>query len=136
MPVFLDTNILLYSISRAPAEAAKRRQALELVDRSDCVISLQTLHEFYHQATRRSKPDAISHEDATSLLTAWLRFEIVENTITVLWIALELAAANNFSIWDNLIIAAAQASGCETLYTEDMQHGRTVAGVRIVNPFR
>lgn len=50
--------------------------------------------------------------------------------------ALEITKAHGFSYWDSAIIAAARALGCAELYTEDMQHGRQVEGVRIVNPFR
>lgn len=42
----------------------------------------------------------------------------------------------NYSWWDCLIVAAAIAQGCDTLATEDMQHGRVLDGLRIVNPFR
>lgn len=41
-----------------------------------------------------------------------------------------------FSYWDSLIVAAALDAGCDTLYSEDMQHGQLVEGrLRLVNPF-
>jgi len=49
---------------------------------------------------------------------------------------LEITAAHGFSYWDSAIIAAARARGCSELYTEDMSHGRQIARVTIVNPFR
>jgi predicted nucleic acid-binding protein len=57
-------------------------------------------------------------------------------TLPVLVAALEIKAAHGFSYWDCAILAAARALGCDRLYTEDMQHGREIDGVRIVNPFR
>ena len=57
-------------------------------------------------------------------------------TLAILTAALEIRAAHRFSYWDSAIIAAAQALGCQELYTEDMSHGREVEGVLIVNPFR
>ena len=34
-----------------------------------------------------------------------------------------------------LIVAAAIEGGCDTLFSEDMQHGRSIGGLAIVNPF-
>jgi predicted nucleic acid-binding protein len=62
MPHFLDTNILLYSISRNPAESLKRDRALALLDDDSGALSIQVLQEFYVQATRASRADAVPHE--------------------------------------------------------------------------
>lgn len=136
MPVFLDANILIYSISTAADESGKRDKALTLLDRDDCVLSVQVLQEFYVEATRASRPDRLSHEIATGLIRTWMRFRIQDTTVAVLQGALEIRAAHGFSFWDSAIIAAARAGGCGELYTEDLSHGRIVDGVMIVNPFR
>ena len=75
-PRFIDTNVLLYSISRDPAEAAKRAIAIALLDTE---LSVQVLQEFYVRATRATRPDALAHEIAVGLLRTWLRFAGVEN---------------------------------------------------------
>jgi predicted nucleic acid-binding protein len=49
--------------------------------------------------------------------------------------AIALARDHRLSFYDALIVAAAQEAGCDTLYTEDMQHGRALGGLTIVNPF-
>ena len=134
--VFLDTNILLYSISRAPDEAAKRERAIALLDAPECCLSVQVLQEFYVQATRVTRADALSHAVAAGLVLSWLRFEVQDNTVGTLQGALDIKAAHGFSYWDSAIIAAARALGCDTIYTEDLSHGRIVEGVTIVNPFR
>lgn len=136
MPIFLDTNILLYSISTVEDEAAKRRQAIALLSRDDCALSVQVLQEFYVQATRHSRADPLSHEVAAGLIRTWLRFQVQDNTVGVLQNALAIKSAHGFSYWDSAIIAAARAIGSQELYTEDLAHGREVEGVRIVNPFR
>ena len=133
---FLDTNILLYSISRDPAETAKRERAIALLDRDDGALSVQVLQEFYVQATRPTRPDPLPHEIAAGLIRTWTRFRIQEINLAVVLAALEIRAAHGFSYWDSAIIAAACALGCRELYTEDMSHGRVVEGVRIINPFR
>jgi predicted nucleic acid-binding protein len=133
---FLDTNILLYSISRDPSEAAKRDRAQALLDRDDGALSVQVLQEFYVQATRPSRPDPLPHQIATGLIATWTRFAVQEITLAILHGALEIKAAHGFSYWDSAIIAAARALGCRELFSEDMSHGREIDGVRIVNPFR
>jgi predicted nucleic acid-binding protein len=133
---FLDTNILLYSISRYPAEAAKRNRAIDLLERDDGALSVQVLQEFYVQATRSTRPDPLPHAIAAGLITTWTRFRVQEITLSILAAALEIKAAHGFSYWDSAIIAAARALGCRELYTEDMTHGREVEGVVMINPFR
>jgi predicted nucleic acid-binding protein len=133
---FLDTDILLYSISRDPAEAAKRERAERLLDEDSGALSVQVLQEFYVQATRDSRPDAISHDIAVGLIATWFRFKVQEITLPLLTAALAIKAASGFSYWDSAIIAAARALGCATLYSEDMGHGRMIDGVTIINPFR
>ncbi len=136
MPVFFDTNVLIYSISRDPAEATKRERALALLERDDGALSIQVLQEFYVQATRPTRPHRVPHEIAVDLLTGWSRFRVQDMTLAILNAALEIGAAHRFSYWDSAVIAAARALGCRELYTEDMSHGREVEGVLIINPFR
>ena len=55
----------------------------------------------------------------------------------------EVAASNGISSKErewaydsySAIIAAALELGCETVYSEDLNHGQLYAGVRVVNPF-
>jgi predicted nucleic acid-binding protein len=132
-PHFLDTNILLYSISRDPAEAAKRERAIALLECDSGALSVQVLQEFYVQATR---PDPLPHEIAAGLIAAWTRFRVQDITQSILTGALEIKPARGFSYWDSAIIAAARALGWLVLYSEDMSHGHEVEGVTITNPFR
>jgi predicted nucleic acid-binding protein len=136
VPVFFDTNVLIYSISLDPAETAKRGRAIALLERDDGALSIQVLQEFYTQATRPTRPHRLAHDAAAGLIKAWSRFRVQEMTLTLLERALEIRAAHHFSYWDSAIIAAASALGCRELYTEDLSHGREVEGVLIVNPFR
>lgn len=136
MTRFIDTNVLLYSISRDPTETRKREIAIGLLDNEDVALSIQVLQEFYVQATRATRPDAIAHEIAVGLLRTWLRFKVQEMTLPVMMSALEIKAMYEMSYWDAAIVAAARALGCRELLTEDMSHGREVEGVIIKNPFR
>jgi predicted nucleic acid-binding protein len=133
---FIDTNILLYSISRDSAEEAKRDIAIALLETGNLALSVQVLQEFYVQATRATRPDALAHEIAVGLLRTWLRFNVQEITLPVMISALEIKANYRLSYWDAAIVAAARALGCRELLSEDMSHGREVEGVTINDPFR
>ena len=133
---FLDTNVLLYSISTARLEVAKRDRAIAILEDDTCALSVQVLQEFYVQATRPTRCDALTHAVAAGLVRTWLRFRVQENTVDVLRIALEVCASHGFSYWDSAILAAAHAAGCGELLTEDLSHGQTILGVTVTNPFR
>ncbi len=133
---FLDTNILLYSISRDPTEATKRDRAIALIDAGGNALSVQVLQEFYVQATRATRRDALPHDIAAGLIEAWLRFKVQETSVAIMTGALEIKAQHGLSYWDAAIVAAARALGCRELYSEDLTHGREIDGVTIINPFR
>ena len=134
MAHFLDTNILLYSISQDPAESPKRDRALALLDDDSGSLSIQVLQEFYVQATRSSR--AVPHELAAGLIEAWSRFRIQDMTLPVLKVALRVRKAYGLSFWDSAIVAAALALGCDRVYTEDLTHGQVIDGLAIIDPFR
>ena len=136
MTRFIDTNILLYSISRDPTETRKREIAIGLLDNEDVALSVQVLQEFYVQATHATRSDALPHDIAIGLLRTWLRFKVQEITLPIMMSALEIRTIYKLSYWDAAIVAAARALGCRELFSEDFSHGREVEGVIINNPFR
>jgi predicted nucleic acid-binding protein len=136
MPHFLDTNILLYSISRNPEEFFKRDRAIGLLDDDSGALSVQVLQEFYVQATRSGRNDAIPHELASGLIESWTRFRVQEMNLDLLRMALAIRQAHGFSFWDSTIIAAALTLGCNRLHTEDLTHGQVIHGLTVINPFR
>lgn len=133
---FVDTNVLLYSISRDSREAAKRDRAVAVLEAADIALSAQVLQEFYVQATRAGRGDALSHDVAVGLIRAWARFPVQEVSLGIVTAALEIRRTRGFSYWDSAIIAAAQALGCRELLSEDMSHGQQIDDVTIINPFR
>lgn len=132
---FLDTNVLLYAVSRAPAEADKRDCALALLEADDWVISVQVLQEFYVQATRTTKPDRLLPQQAAALIESWLRFRVQDITLPILQAAMQSSVRFQLSYWDAAIIEAARAGGCSEVYSEDLNAGQSFGGIRIVNPF-
>lgn len=134
MTRFVDTNVLLYAIS-VSGEAEKQSIALAILDQDDLLLSVQVLQEFYVQATRASRPDAITHEQAVSLIESWLRFGVVETNVPLVQNALATAARWQISYWDAAIVEAARVGGCQVLLSEDLQAGMNFAGVVVDNPF-
>lgn len=136
MANFLDTNILLYAVTVGADDAKKETVAKQLLQRRDVALSVQVLQEFYVQAIRVTRKNPLSHENARDLVTSWMRFRVQPITLAIVNRALDIREMHGFSYWDSAIIAAAQAAGCEILYTEDLSHGQVVDGITIVNPFR
>ena len=97
MPHFLDTNVLLYSISHTPAEADKRRRAVALLELDDGAISVQVLQEFYVQSTRSTRSGRLTHQLAVELIEVWRRFPVQEITLPVFDSALRIKAMHQLS---------------------------------------
>jgi predicted nucleic acid-binding protein len=133
---FVDTNVLLYSLSTAASEQAKARIAVEILQAQDLALSAQVLQEFYVQATRPTKADRITHEQASALIEAYLRFPVQETNVGLVRAALAAKSRYAISYWDAAIIEAARMLACDVLLSEDLDHGRDYDGVVVQNPFR
>ena len=131
---FLDTNILVY----ADDKDAGRKQEISLnllsmgIRTGDGVVSTQVLQEYFSVATRKLGVDAATARRKVELLS---RMDVVEIRVAMILDAVDLHRLYGISFWDGLIVAAASVAGCKRLLTEDLQHGRILAGVCIVNPF-
>jgi predicted nucleic acid-binding protein len=133
---FVDTNVLLYAISSAPDEADKAAAARRILEEEDLALSVQVLQEFYVQATRATRADRLSHQQASWLVESWLRFPVQETTVALMKSAAETAQRHHVSYWDAAILEAARVLGCRTVLSEDFVHGRSFDGVVVENPFR
>lgn len=132
---FVDTNILLYAMSTASDETAKRQRARELLAQPGWGLSIQVLQEFYVNATRPPQP-AMRHEDAEATILQLLLRPVAECNAALVLEALRLKARYQLSYWDAAIVAAAMQLGATALYSEDLQAGQVFEGVRVVNPFQ
>lgn len=129
---FLDTNILLYAASGAVNEHAKRVVARELLAREGGGLSVQVLAEFYVNATAKFK---LPEDKVIRILESLENYPVLPISESVFWSALEVRKRHQISYWDSAIIAASLELGCETVYSEDLNHGQLYAGVRVINPF-
>ncbi len=128
---FADTNVLIYLLSGDALKADKAESCL----RRRPVISVQVLNELANVARRKL---AMSPDETWLFLDSVRALAtVVPVTIDVHDLGLALAKHHGFSIYDSMIIAAASLAGCQTVLSEDMQHGfKTETGVTIINPFR
>jgi len=132
---FVDTNVLLYSTSRDPSEGEKAARANELLTQRDLALSVQVLQEFYVQATRSTRDDPLTHEQASNLVQAFSRFPVQSTTLALVQAA--MASRNRYGIayWDAAIIEAARLSGCDEILSEDLSTTQDYGGVFVTNPF-
>jgi predicted nucleic acid-binding protein len=132
---FVDTNVLLYAISSDPEEHEKKGRANELLSQRDVGLSVQVLQEFYVQATRETRADRLTHEQAVALVDSFRRFPVQETTVETALSAMSTKERFGISYWDAAILEAARALGCEVVLSEDLNDGQDYAGVRVENPF-
>jgi len=128
---FFDTNVLLYVASGDPAKADR---AEELIGAGG-VISVQVLNEITNVARRKM---GMSWTETRAVLTMIRDLLPVQPlTIEIHETGLALAERRGLSIYDAMIAASALHADCDTLLSEDMQHGSVLDGrLRVVNPFR
>jgi predicted nucleic acid-binding protein len=133
--VFLDTNILVYSLDQADAAKKAKCRGLirSLTAESKGVISTQVMQEFYVAATGKLGADPLLTKD---ILRSLERFETVVVSPSLIKDAIDCSIINRLSFWDALIIVSAESARCEILWTEDLNHGQIIRGVRIENPLK
>lgn len=134
MRTFVDTNVLVYAVDASQPEKRAAAAAFLEARADELVVSTQVLSEFYVVATRRlarplSEADAADHvADLARLPVAAIDADVVRDGIRV-------SREAGLSYWDGLILAAARATGCTVVATEDLTGGATIGGVVIENPF-
>ena len=134
MAIFFDTNILIYADDNADAQkqsVASKLIASEYVQ-GNAVISAQVMQEYYNVAVNKLKIEAVF---AAQRLRFFAKFEVVSATPQLVIAATELHRLYQLSFWDAMIVQSAVTSGCHTLFSEDMNNGEIIHGVKIVNPF-
>jgi len=133
---FFDTNVLVYAFDSSAPE--KQNRALDLFNvlalKGDAVLSTQVLQEFFVVTTRKLAIP-LSSERAEEIVRQFAQLPTVVIDPDLILQAIRVTRAHQVSFWDALLIAAAKFAGATELLTEDLQHGQTIEGVRISNPF-
>ncbi len=133
---FVDTNVLVYAFdkSSSPKKLVAQRLMNELMAEDRLRVSTQVLQELFVTLTRKVTQHCSSEEALAVLddLTAW---PLMVVDYTLIRAAVGLADQAKLSFWDALVVVAAARSGATVLYTEDLNDGQEILGVRISNPF-
>jgi predicted nucleic acid-binding protein len=131
---FFDTNVLVYADDASSPEKQNRAIALlaEHLRRGTAVVSLQVLQEYFVAATRKL---GVAPEMAQRKVEILARARVVRFEPGDVIAAIELHRLTRISFWDALIVHAARSAGVQALYSEDLQPGAVLGGVRVVNPF-
>jgi len=128
---FLDTCVFVYALSDGDE---RQERAIEVIGRGG-KISIQILNELANVCRKKI---GMSWEEVGGALLAARHFcpGPVPLTLAIHEEAVRLGRRYGFSVYDCVMISAAIEAGCKTLYTEDLQHGQEIEGLRIENPFR
>lgn len=134
--VFLDSNVVVYSVDESPAEKTKHDRAVELLSRQpeNLVVSTQVLQEFYVVTTRKLKRP-LGEERAARAVRGLAKLQVVSVDASLVLDAIDTSRSAQLSLWDALIIEAASRAGCDRVLSEDLNAGQLIRGVEIENPF-
>ena len=131
---FIDTNVLVYAAVGAGEHEPKRKRALALIDSEEFGTSAQVLQEFFVTVVRKAARPLPASE-ALEWIEQWVAFPCQQIDHQLVRIAIELSERFLISYWDAVILAAAEALGASTVYSEDLNDGQLYGRVRVVNPF-
>jgi predicted nucleic acid-binding protein len=127
---FIDTNVLVYAFNKSRSTKQQIAQQLmtELMDEDRLRLSTQILQEPF-VSQRCSIQEALAvREDLRSWPGTLIDFAAIQAAVSV-------TEQAKLSFWDALVVVAAMQSGAKVLYTEDLNDGQELLGVRITNPF-
>ena len=132
--VFIDTNILIYANDGTyPEKQQKSRDRIrDIYKMGNGVLSAQVLHEFYVASIRKLN---LAPVDVRKQIESLLDFEIINIDVSLIKEAIDCSILDKISYWEALIVVAAQKGGCSELWTQDLNHGQIIKGVRVVNIF-
>ncbi len=133
----VDTNVLVYAYD--PSDQVKRQRATDVLkslwDTNAGALSAQVLGEFYVTVIR-GIPSPLTPRDAEQSITRYMRsWEVYPVTAWAVREAVQATQRHSMQFWDALIWATAKFNQVPTILTEDFTDGRTVEGVRYINPF-
>lgn len=135
-PAFVDTNVLIYAHDRDAG--TKRRKAARLLkglwEDETGILSTQVLQEFYVNVTAKI-PSPLDAAAARTIIENYLVWPLQVNDGRTVLLASEIQERAHLSFWDAMIVAAASEGGAAVLYSEDLNDGQVIEGVRVENPF-
>jgi predicted nucleic acid-binding protein len=132
--VFFDTNVLVYAAIGTGREESKKQRALALMDAEDFGTSAQVLQEFFVTVVKKARVP-LPVAQALDWIEQFTAFPCQPIDQRMVRIAIERSQRYAISYWDGAIVAAAEALGCEKVYSEDLNDGQLYGKIRVINPF-
>lgn len=132
--IFIDTNLIVYANDcRDPQKQQKAIELIkELMGAGLGVISSQVLQEYANTALTKLHQN---HTVVLRQLNLLESFEVVLLKPVSVRRAIEIKSSYSISFWDSCIISAAEAAGCDSIYSEDLSSGQYYSGMKLINPF-
>jgi len=134
---FVDTNILMYAHDASTGAKHERAKALveELWRDRTGVVSTQVLQELAVNLRRKVRRP-LDAKAVRDIIADYLTWQVIVNGGDSILEAIDLESRHQIAFWDALVVQAAQVSGAEILYSEDLSDGQTYGSVRVINPLR
>lgn len=127
--VFFDTNVVVYAMVGDPPSADRSWTIL----RAGGTVSIQVLNECANTLRRKF---SFNWSDVAEACEQFRELcDIVPLTEDTHVRGLALAERYGLSVYDGMIVAAAQLAGCRVLYSEDMHDGLVIEGLTVRNPY-
>lgn len=136
VPDFLDTNVLVYAYDLS--DLRKQQIARGLVLRAiagEISISTQVLAEFTATVLHKLSPPLVPNQ-ITAVLDALLPIPLVVPDNEMIRRALEAHSSYGIHFYDGLIIAAAERTGANRIWSEDLSSNQKYFGIQVANPFQ
>ena len=134
---FVDANVLVYAFdsSAAPKQQAARQLLERLWESGTGCLSIQVLQEFFVTITKKV-PKPLPVDDAKARVQEFAAWNVFAPKADDIVAAIDLHTQAKIGFWDAMVVLAAAEFGCDVLWTEDLNDGQRLRGVRIRNPFK
>ena len=132
---FIDTNVLIYFVDgrNRAKQSISRTVIADAIGNPEYVMSLQVLNEFANVSLKKL---GMTEDEVRQYIEAFQRIRIVFQQSGWTVRALEIRKQYGLQFYDSLLLAAAEASGCDEFWTEDLNDGQMYCGIKAVNPFK
>ena len=132
---FIDTNVLVYFVDgrNRAKQSISRTVIADAIGTPEYVMSLQVLNEFANVSLKKL---GMTEDEVRQYIEAFQRMRIVFQQSGWTVRALEIRKLYGLQFYDSLLLAAAEASGCDEFWTEDLNDGQMYCGIKAVNPFK
>ena len=132
---FVDTNVLMYAHDVSAGAKHERAKALveELWRDRTGVVSTQVLQELAVNL-RRKAGRPLDAKTTREIVADYLTWQVVVNSGESILEAIDLETRYQISFWDAFVVQAAQASGSEIMYSDDLSGGQMYGSLQVINP--